>query len=93
MKILATIKELSEKFKVPIKLVAKPDGIDENKNYDRIMVWRCDSDGDIRDGHRYNEIPDPDRKMLSPVPEMMDICPVCFEKFYDWIRTVRKESK
>lgn len=26
MKILATIKELSEKFKVPIKLVAKPDG-------------------------------------------------------------------
>lgn len=66
---------------------------DENKNYDGIMVWRCDSDGDIMDGHRYNEIPDPDRKMLSPVPEMMDICPVCFEKFYDWIRTVRKESK
>lgn len=26
MKILATIKELSEKFKVPIKLVVKPDG-------------------------------------------------------------------
>ena len=26
MKILATIKELSENYKVPIKLVAKPDG-------------------------------------------------------------------
>lgn len=26
MKILATIKELSEKYKVPIKLVVKPDG-------------------------------------------------------------------
>lgn len=29
MKILATIKELSEKYKVPIKLAAKPDGIIE----------------------------------------------------------------
>ena len=65
----------------------------ENKNYDGIMVWYCDGDGDIMCGKRDCNITGTDGKLLSTVPEMMDICPNCFERFCNFIKETRGESK
>lgn len=66
---------------------------DDNKYYDGIAVWYYDEDGDIMCGKRDCNITGPDGKLLSNVPEMMDICPNCFERFCNWIRMARNESK
>ena len=66
---------------------------DDNKNYDGIMVWFYDRDGDTITGKRDIDLTGPDGKLLSTVPEMMDICPDCFNRFCDWIKVIRSESK
>ena len=66
---------------------------DENKNYDGIMVWFYDRDGDIICGKRDIDVTGPDGKLLSTVPEMMDVCPKCFERFCNFIKATRGESK
>lgn len=66
---------------------------DANKDYDGIMVWYYDRDGDIICGKREIDLTGTDGKLLSTVPEMMDICPNCFERFCNWIRMARNESK
>ena len=35
----------------------------------------------------------PDGKYITDIPEMMDVCPNCFERFYNWIRITRNEAK
>lgn len=59
---------------------------DENKNYDGIMVWYYDGDGDTITGNRNYNITGPDDELLKTVPEMMDVCPECQERFCNWIR-------
>ena len=65
----------------------------ENKNYDGIMVWYYDGDGDTITGKRNYNITGPDDELLKTVPEMMDVCPKCFERFCNWIKIVREETK
>ena len=65
----------------------------ENKNYDGLMVWYCNDDGDTITGKRSYNITGPDGKLLKTFPEMMDVCPNCFELFCNWIRMTRNEVK
>ena len=65
----------------------------ENKNYDGLMVWYCNGDGDTITGKRNYNITGPDGKLLKTFPEMMDVCPNCFERFCNWIRMTRNEAK
>lgn len=60
---------------------------DENKNYYK--------DGDTITGNRNYNITGPDDELLKTVPEMMnmDVCPKCFERFCNWIKIVREETK
>lgn len=66
---------------------------DENKNYDGITVWFNDEDGDTMYGNIKCDMTGPDGKLLSGVPEMMDICPSCFERLCNWIKAVKGGSK
>ena len=65
---------------------------DENKIYDGITVWwkgKSDSMCSTDDKKLYT----PDGKYITDIPEMMDVCPECQERFYNWIRMARNESK
>lgn len=65
---------------------------DANKNYDGLMVWYYDRDGDIACGNRKYNIVAPDGETMKNIPEMMDICPDCFERFCNWIKTAKEEK-
>lgn len=65
---------------------------DENKIYDGITVWwkgKSDSMCSTDD----KKLHTPDGKYITDIPEMMDVCPECQERFYNWIRMARNESK
>lgn len=66
---------------------------DENKNYDGIMVWYFDEDGDIMTGKRKYNIIAPNGETMKGSPEMMDVCPACFGRFCDWIKSFKEENK
>ena len=57
------------------------------------MVWYCDEDGDTITRKRNYKIIGPNDELLKTVPEMMDVCPKCFERFCNWIKIVREETK
>ena len=66
---------------------------DENKMYGGITVWWKNKAGE-------NMFPTSDAKLctqsgelIDDMPAVMDICPNCFERFYNWIRMARNESK
>ena len=65
----------------------------ENTAYDGITVWWKNKTGE-------NEFPPSDAKLCAlrgeptdDMPAIMDICPNCFERFYNWIRMTRNEAK
>ena len=65
---------------------------DENKICDGITVWwKGKSDSMCSPGD--NKLYTPDGKYITDIPEMMDLCPNCFERFYNWIRMARNEAK
>ena len=66
---------------------------DGNKSYDGLMVWCYDGDGNIIPGNRAYNIIGSDGKMLNTAPEMMDVCPDCFKRFCNWIKTIKEETK
>ena len=65
----------------------------ENVTYGGITVWWKNKAGE-------NRFPVPDAKLctqsgelIDDMPAVMDICPNCFERFYNWIRITRNEAK
>lgn len=65
----------------------------ENATYAGITVWWKNKAGE-------NRFPMPDAKLCTQSGELiddmaavMDICPNCFERFYNWIRIARNEAK
>lgn len=65
----------------------------ENATYNGITVWWKDNAGD-------NMFPMLDAKLctqsgelIDDMPAVMDICPNCFDRFYNWIRMARNEAK
>ena len=65
---------------------------DENKMYDGITVWWKGKSGApcfLGDKKLYT----PDGKYVTDIPGMMDVCPECQERFYNWIRMTRSEAK
>ena len=65
---------------------------DENKIYDGITVWWKGKSDQMcsRDDKKLHT---PDGKCITDIPEMMDVCPECQERFYNWIRMARNEAK
>lgn len=67
---------------------------DENKNYDGLMVWYFDKETDtVMHGNRKYDIVAPNGESMKDIPEMMDICPDCFERFCNWIKTSKEKKK
>lgn len=65
---------------------------DENKMYDGITVWWKDHAGTTRvlDDKKLTT---PDGKYITDIPGLLDVCPECQERFYNWIRMAREEAK
>lgn len=64
----------------------------DNKAYDGITVWWFSPSGEMR-------FPDKDTKLANlngnnstNIPAILDICPNCFERFYNWIKMSRDEN-
>ena len=67
---------------------------DENKNYDGLMIWYFNKEtNDVMHGSRNYEIIRPTGENVKNVPEVMDICPSCFNRFCDWIESIKEENK
>lgn len=67
---------------------------DENKNYDGLMVWYHHKEtGDTMHGSRNYDIIKPNGETMKGAPEVMDICPRCFDRFCEWIKTIKEENK
>lgn len=67
---------------------------DENKNYDGLMVWYHNEEtDDTMHGDRKYDIIAPNGETMKGSPEMMDVCPVCFGRFCDWIKSFKEENK
>lgn len=67
---------------------------DENKNYDGLMVWYFDKETDtVMHGNRNYEIVKPNGETVKGAPEVMDICPICFNKFCDFVKSIKEENK
>lgn len=66
---------------------------DENKNYDGLMVWYLDKDGVTMNGNRKYNIVKPNGESMKDVPEVMDICPDCFDRFCNWIKMIKEGTK
>ena len=64
---------------------------DDNEFYDGITVWRNNCNGT-------KCLPDDGEKLITPdgestdIPATMDLCPNCFERFYNLIRMIRNNS-
>ena len=65
---------------------------DENKIYDGITVW-WKGKSDSMYSRDDKKLHTPDGKYITDIPEMMDVCPECQERFYNWIRMARNEAK
>ena len=63
---------------------------DENEMYDGITVWWKDHSGTQVGGKKLST---PDGEDITDIPGMMDVCPECQERFYNWIRMARNEAK
>ena len=64
----------------------------DNAIYDGITVWWKNKAGE-------NKFPASDAKLCTPrsetiddLPAVMDVCPNCFERFYNWIKMSRDEN-
>lgn len=44
-------------------------------------------------GNRNYNIVKPNGETVKGAPEVMDICPDCFKKFCDWIKSIKEEKK
>lgn len=61
--------------------------VDENERYDGLMPYFYTDDGEtvVPVDNRSKSIIDSDGCSIG-VPEMIDMCSGCFEKFTDWIK-------
>lgn len=65
---------------------------DENKVYSGITVWwKSESGVTCFPGDK--KLCTPDGECNTDIPGMMDVCPECQERFYNWIRMARSEAK
>ena len=67
---------------------------DDNKEYEGITVWYLDNDGDTIYGQDEVMLGDINGiMMIDKIPARMDVCPDCFKKFCNWIKTIKEETK
>ena len=65
---------------------------DENKMYNGITVWWKSKSG-VTCFPGDKKLCAPDGGSITDIPGMMDVCPECQERFYNWIRMARNEAK
>lgn len=67
---------------------------DGNKSYDGLVVWCYDEDENkMYYGTRAYNIIAPAGECITDIPGMMDVCPECFGRFCDWIKSFKEENK
>ena len=66
---------------------------DVNESYDGITFWWKNKSGENRFPMSDAKIFTTSGELIDDMPAVMDICPNCFERFYNWISMVRNESK
>ena len=66
---------------------------DVNESYDGITFWWKNKSGENRFPMSDAKIFTTSGELIDDMPAVMDICPNCFERFYNWIRMARNEAK
>lgn len=64
----------------------------ENAAYDGITVWNKDKAGENRIPVLGAKLCTQSGEPFDDIPAVMDICPNCFERFYNWIGMTRNNS-
>ena len=64
----------------------------ENVTYSGITVW-WKNKAEERFPMPGDKLCTPSGEIIDDMPAVMDICPNCFERFYNWIRMARNEAK
>ena len=44
-------------------------------------------------GSRNYDMIRPNGETVKGAPEMMDVCPRCFDRFCDWVKKIKEENK
>lgn len=65
----------------------------ENDTYDGITVWWKSKAGGNKFPASGSKLCTQRGELIDNTPAVMDICPNCFERFYNWIRMARNEAK
>lgn len=63
----------------------------DNEMYDGITVWWGTSGG-VNIPKSDENLSNTDGGKITDIPAIMDICPNCFERFYNWIKMARDEN-
>lgn len=64
----------------------------DNKAYDGITVWWNSPSGEARFPDADENLSNPEGSKITDIPAIMDICPNCFERFYNWIKMAMDEN-
>lgn len=54
--------------------------------------YMCDMCGSIYHNVMMKKLCTPKGKYITDVPEMIDLCPNCFGRFYNWIKMSRDDN-
>ena len=66
---------------------------DDNESYDGITFWWKNKSGETRFPMSDAKLFTTSCELIDDMPAVMDICPNCFERFYNWIMMARNETK
>lgn len=64
----------------------------DNPMYDGITVWWKNKSGGNTFPAANAQLSEPNGDKMTGLPAVMDICPNCFERFYNWIKMNRDEN-
>ena len=64
----------------------------ENVTYSGITVWWKNKDGENRFPMYGDKLFTQNGEPIDDMAAVMDICPNCFQQFYNWIRIIRNNS-
>lgn len=64
----------------------------DNLVYDGITVWWKDKSGGNKFPASAAKLTELNGDKVTDMPAVMDICPNCFERFYNWIKMNRDEE-
>lgn len=64
----------------------------ENPVYDGITVWWKNKTGENKFPASTSQLSTQSGDKLTDMPAVIDLCPNCFERFYNWIKMSRDDN-